>query len=429
MIDILKGSLVLTSSNLTVRVLGYLYRVIAGRMLTPYEFGILNLALPIQYMVIVLSSSGIAPAISKFVSEHEAKKDVKKRDLVISSSLVFYTLLGTVFGLVFYLASPYVGLYLFNDEHVVGPLKIASVALPFGILVAVYTGIFQGFKRMEYMGGTLVLEQILRIGFAVLLMSISFSAVNAILGSTLGFIAVLPAAYMLFRRMGLRISRYSFDEFKKVFRFSLPVSATALASFTLAYIDILLLGHFLSAEEVGIYSAASPTSRLVMAFSAALYAVMLPSISEINAKRDSAQLKKYVGYAYKLSVAILLPVTLVSVLLSEPIITTLFGASYAAAATSFEILVVGTAFLGIFTLNSSIFQGVGKPGTPMAILISAAVLDVVLNLTLIPRFEITGAAAASTLTFVFAGVASTVLLRRYLNIIKKKRDPRSGKWR
>ncbi len=429
MIDILKGSLVLTSSNLTVRVLGYLYRVIAGRMLTPYEFGILNLALPIQYMVIVLSSSGIAPAISKFVSEHEAKKDVKKRDLVISSSLVFYTLLGIALGLVFYLASPYVGLYLFNDEHVIGPLKIASVALPFGILVAVYTGIFQGFKRMEYMGGTLVLEQILRIGFAVLLMSISFSAVNAILGSTLGFIAVLPAAYMLFRRMGLRISRYSFDEFKKVFRFSLPVSATALASFTLAYIDILLLGHFLSAEEVGIYSAASPTSRLVMAFSAALYAVMLPSISEINAKRDSAQLKKYVGYAYKLSVAILLPVTLVSVLLSEPIITTLFGASYAAAATSFEILVVGTAFLGIFTLNSSIFQGVGKPGTPMAILISAAVLDVVLNLTLIPRFEITGAAAASTLTFVFAGVASTVLLRRYLNIIKKKRDPRSGKWR
>ncbi|MEE8423024.1 MAG: oligosaccharide flippase family protein, partial [Thermodesulfobacteriota bacterium] len=213
--DILKGSLILTSSNLTVRVLGYLYRIIAGRLLTPYEFGILNLALPLQYMIILLSSSGIAPAISKFVSEYEAKKDSERRDLVISSSLVFYTLLGAALGIFFYLASPYLGIYLFHEERAIVPLKIASIALPFGMLVAVYTGIFQGFKRIEYMGATLILEQILRVVFAVLLLSVGLSAVNAILGSTLGFIAVLPVAYMLFRKMGLRVSRYSFNEFKK----------------------------------------------------------------------------------------------------------------------------------------------------------------------------------------------------------------------
>lgn len=413
--DILKGSMILTSSNLLVRVLGYLYRVIASRMLTRSEFGILNLALPIQYMVVILSSSGIAPAISKFVSECEAKKDFKKRDLVISSSLVFYILIGAALGLAFYLASPYIGLYIFNNERAIVPLKIASIALPFGMLVAVYTGIFQGFKRMEYMGGTLVLEQVLRVVFAVLLLSTGFSAVNAILGSTLGFIAVLPIAYMLFRRMGLKISHYSFNEFKKIFRFSLPVSATALAAFVLAYIDILLLGYFLSVDEVGIYSTASPTSRMVMAFSTALYAVMLPSVSETVAKRDATQLREYIRYAYKLSIAILLPVTLVSVILSEPIITTIFGARYAAAVAPFEILVVGTAFLGIFTLNSSIFQGVGRPGIPMAVLISTAVLDAVLNLILIPKFGIIGAAAASTLSFVFAGVGSTILLGLYLN--------------
>jgi stage V sporulation protein B len=413
--DILRGSLILTSSNLAVRVLGYLYRVVAVRMLSQSEFGILSLALPIQYLVIILSSSGIAPTISKFVSEYEAKKDFKKRDLAISSSLLFYTLGGVVLGLVFYLASPYVGLYLFNDERVIVPLKIASIALPFGILVAVYTGIFQGFKRMEYMGGTLVIEQVLRVVFAVLLMSVGLTAANAILGSTLGFIAVLPVAYLIFRKMGLRISSFSFEEFKKIFRFSLPVSATALAAFILAYIDILLLGYFLSVDDVGIYSTASPTSRMIMAFSAALYAVMLPSVSETVAKRDSSQLRGYIGYAYKLSVAILVPVTLVSILLSDTIIITIFPVPYAAAAAApFEILVIGTAFLGIFTLNSSIFQGVGRPGVPMAILISTAVLDVALNVALIPKLGIIGAALASTLSFVFAGVGSTLLLVLYL---------------
>jgi O-antigen/teichoic acid export membrane protein len=413
--DVLKGSLILTSSNLAIRVLGYLYRVVAGRMLTPYEFGILNLALPIQYMVILLGSSGIAPTISKFVSECEAKKDFKKRDLVISSSLVFYTIIGIVLGFAFYVFSPYLGLYIFNEERAIVPLKIASIALPFGMLVAVYTGVFQGLKKMEYMGGTLVLEQVLRVVFAVLFMSISLTALYAILGSTLGFIVVLPIAYMLFKKMGLGVSSPSFDEFKKIFRFSLPVSATALAAFVLAYVDILLLGYFLTANEVGIYSAASPTSRLVMAFSAALYAVMLPSVSETVAKKDSAQLKEYIRYAYKLSLAILLPITLLSILLSEQIITVLFGVRYAVAAAPFEILVIGTAFLGIFTLNSGIFQGAGKPGIPMAVLVSTAFLDVLLNLILIPRFEIVGAATASTLSFIFAGVCSTILLVLHLN--------------
>ncbi|MBU2559461.1 flippase [archaeon] len=412
--DILRGSLVLTSSNLAVRVLGYLYRVLAGRMLTTAEFGILNLALPIQYMIIILSSSGIAPAISKFVSEYEAGGEYKKRDGVISSSLLFYTLIGIALGILFYLAAPYIGTYIFNEERAIVPLKIASIALPFGMLVAVYTGIFQGFKRMEYMGGTLVIEQVLRVVFAVLLLSVSATAINAIIGSTLGFIVVLPIAYLLFKKLGLKISQPSFDEFKRIFKFSLPVSATALAAFVLAYIDILLLGYFMSAEDVGIYSAASPTSRLVMAFSAALYAVMLPSISETVAKKDSVQLRGYISYAYKLSIVILLPVTLVSILLSGPIITVLFGSRYLAAVAPFEILVVGTAFLGIFTLNSSIFQGAGRPGITMAILISTAVLDGVLNWVLIPRFEIVGAALASTLSFVFAGVGSTLLLVVYL---------------
>ena len=412
--DILKGSLVLTGSNLTVRVLGYLYRIIAARMLSVTEFGILNLALPIQYMIVILSSSGIAPAIAKFVSECEANRDYKKRDVVISSSLLFYTIIGSLLGIMFYFGSPYIGLYLFNDERVIMPLKIASIALPFGMLVAVYTGIFQGFKRMEYMGGTLVIEQVLRVVLAVILMSASLTAVNAILGSTLGFIAVLPVAYLIFRKMGLRMSGYSFSEFKRIFRFSLPVSATALSAFVLAYIDILLLGYFLSMHEVGIYSAASPSSRMVMVFSTALYAVMLPSVSETVAKKDNEQLREYIKYAYKLSFAILIPVTLISILLSEPIITMLWGMKFAAAIAPFEILVVGTAFLGIFTLNSGIFQGAGRPGVPMTILISTAVLDAILNIALIPKLGIMGAATASTLSFVFAGVISTALLISYL---------------
>ncbi|MDI6654850.1 MAG: flippase [Candidatus Hydrothermarchaeota archaeon] len=407
---LLEGSLVLTLSNLTVRIGGYVYRILMGRMLTPYEFGLLNLALPLQYMVVILTSSGIAPSIAKFVSGYEAKKDYNKRDSVISSSLFFYTLLGISFGAAFYILADPIGIYIFHDPNVVKPLKISSMALPFGVLIAVYTGVFQGFKKFSHMSATLVAEQALRIIFALVLVYYGLSAVNAILGSTLGFIATALLAYLLFRKVHQKFSSFSFENFKEVFYFSVPVSATALSAFVLAYIDVILLGFYLTPKEVGIYSAASPTSRLVLAFSTAMYATLLPSISELKALRNYREIKKQIKYAYKLSLLVLIPATLLSIYFSEFIITALFQEDYTQAVRAFEILVVGTAFLGIFTLNSGIFQGLGKPKIPMRILLLAAILDVILNLALIPLYGIDGAALASTLSFIFAGVLSTLVV-------------------
>lgn len=408
--DILKGGLLLTASNLVVRVAGYFYRIIMGRMLAPYEFGILNLALPLQYMVVILTSSGIAPAIAKFVSQHEAKEEYKEKSLVISSSLVYYTLTGLILGLGFYLLASPIGTYFFGNPDAVLPIKISSIALPFGFLIAVYTGVFQGFKKVDYMASVLLFQQIARIAFAIFLTLMSATAASAILGSTLGFVVAVPLAYFLFRKLGQKFSNHSFEAFKEVFSFSIPVSVTAISAFVLAYVDILLLGYFLTPTEVGIYSAASPTSRLVLAFSVALYAVLIPSISELKAKKDARKTREHIAYSYKISLAVLIPATIFSVAFSELIIGLLFGQEYTGASRPFEILVIGTAFLGIFTVNSGIFQGLGKPKIPMKILTITAILDILLNILLIPKLGIVGAAAASTTSFAFAGLASVLLL-------------------
>jgi O-antigen/teichoic acid export membrane protein len=163
-----------------------------------------------------------------------------------------------------------IGIYIFHDPNVITPLKISAIALPFGFLIAAYTGIFQGFKKIEYMSFTLVSEQILRVIFALFFVYFGFKASGAILGSSLGFVFTIPLAYLLFKKMRLRFLSYSREDFKEVFYFSLPTSATALSAFVLAYIDIIFLGVYLSPSEVGIYSAASPTSRLLLAFSIAL---------------------------------------------------------------------------------------------------------------------------------------------------------------
>lgn len=413
--EILRGSLILTFSNLSVRLLGYLYRILMGRMLSPYEFGLLNLALPLQYMVVILASSSIAPSMAKFISQYQATGELKKRDSAVYSSLVYFTAIGVVLGVLFYVSAAPIGKYVFHEPRVAELIRISALALPLGLAVASLTGAFQGVKRFDYMALTLLFQQALRILLAVFLVFLGYEALGAILGSTLGFLAALPIAFYLLRNLGLRPANPKLEEFKGVLFFSLPVSATSLAAFILAYVDALLIGYYLTPNEVGVYSAASPTSRLLLAFFSALYAVLLPSISELKAKKETNEIKEYVKKAYLLSFVVILPATFLSIYFSEGIISLLFpGPGYSEAAAPLRILFIGTAFLGLFTLNSGVYQGLGAPKTPMKILAAAAILDILLNVLLIPPYGIHGAAIASTVSFAFAGIVSTISLERYM---------------
>jgi len=116
-------------------------------------------------------------------------------------------------------------------------------------------------------------------------------------------------------------------------------------------------------------------------------------------------------YAYKLCIAVLLPTLTLAIVFAPWIILLLFNESYMQATQPFRILAIGSAFLGIFMVNSGVFQGIGMPQIPMKILSLAAALDFVLNLILIPKFGIIGSAIATSSSLSFAGIFSTIILR------------------
>ncbi len=402
--SILRSTLLLTLTNLAVRTGSYAFRIIMARMLTLYEFGILNLALPLQFFIVILSSAGIAPSIAKFVAEGKEK--------AVSSALFYFTLIALGFSVLTALLSPVIAVNIFHDRNVAIPLAIASLALPFAAAIAVLTGAMQGKKKMASFASSLLILQGGRIVFATILVLFFATAGYAVAGSVMGFAFALITAFWLFRGTEIKITKPDFSSFKEVFNFSLPVSITSIAAFALAYLDILMLGAFLSPKEVGIYSVASPTSRLVLAFSSAIYATILPRISGLRG--DKTKIRKVVAYSTRISFVVLFITTVIFIIISKPIILLLFGSRYSQAVNPFRILLFGTFFFGMYTLNSGVFQGMGMPKIPMKILVVSAVLDLILNLALIPNYGIIGAAIASSTSMILAGLSSVLLLHRYM---------------
>jgi len=409
---ILRSSLLLASGNFAIRFLSYLYRILLGRSLSPADYGMLSIALSVQYLMIVFSSSGIAPSVAKFVASSEEKEEKSR---IACSASVYYALIGIIFAFLLFLLADFIAFSFFRASEMGKLIKITAFSIPSGLAIASFSGVLQGEKKMGLMSALLITEQIFIIVLSLFFINLNLGAAGAALGSSLGFLAAGIFGIILLYLSGFRISlSYSYSKFREIFYFSLPVSLAAIATFLLAYIDVLLLGFFKTSFDVGIYSAASPTSRLILAFSAALYATLLPSIAELKQKKSYNEIKKSVKFASMLQIVFILPFIFVSFLFSEEIITLLFGSAYASAASSFKILVIANAFLSTFISLSAVLQAMDMQAVPAKILIFSAVLNVILNIILIPRYSLLGAAFSTLIASLFAFLALAFILLRTL---------------
>ncbi len=371
-----------------MRVGGYAYRILTANLLEISQYGILSLALPIQSGLLLVTSGGVAPSVAKYIAEG---KDVLK------SSFVFFTLASSVITIfliiLVFLFSP------FGEEARI-PLIIASLAIPFGVLISVLTGNFQGERKYGRMCFVLSFEQVMRIILALLL--IGLGATGAILGSTLGFVVSLFLAFILMP------FRPSFGkEYKEVVLFSIPASLTAIGAFLLYNIDTLCLGWLDTYRNVGLYNAASPTARIVIGISVAASASLLPLMA------SSDQKEIYWRQSQRFTTFFLFPATGILISMPEWILKLLFKDEFVLAKNSLIILAVGMFFFALYTLSTSVFQGLGMPSIPMYILLVSAILDIILNVILIPIYHINGASMSTSISCVYAFFMSILFLRSF----------------
>ena len=173
--------------------------------------------------------------------------------------------------------------------------------------------------------------------------------------------------------------------------------------------DIVMLGLFTTSEEVGIYRAASQGAALVVFFLTAVNMVIAPYISQLYTAGEMERLQRLATASARGILLAALPVVLAFILFGEKVLTIAFGAEYAPGYLPLAILSAGqlvnaaAGSVGLL-LNMSGHERDTARGVAVA-----TVSNVVLNLILIPRFGMTGAAIATAVTLV---IWNTLLCRQ-----------------
>jgi O-antigen/teichoic acid export membrane protein len=195
---------------------------------------------------------------------------------------------------------------------------------------------------------------------------------------------------------------------KELLLFSLPLFGTIFMGRLMKWTDVLMLGHFTTADMVGLYNGAIPISELMPVFLSSSGFISIPVLSSLYSREKFSEMKKTYSIITKWIFSATFPMFLIVFLFPRVVLTFFFGPDYQDASTALRILATGYMFhalMGPNALNLVIF---GRANLTMANTTAGLFINVLLNVLLIPLYGINGAAAATAVTYISVNTLSSL---------------------
>lgn len=202
----------------------------------------------------------------------------------------------------------------------------------------------------------------------------------------------------------------------EIFKTSLPMALTGLGFFLLLSVDLILVQYYMGNEAVAIYAQPVKIISLIAIIQTTLNAAISKQISELFHSEKNVNLKFIVKKTSRTIAIISFPIILTLAVIPEFILS-LFGENYVEGAYVLFILLLGT-FVNAACGCASVYMNMtGKQTQFRNIIIVTILLNIFLNIFLIPVYGIEGAAISSSISSVFWNLAVVFYVYKRDNII------------
>jgi len=417
---IAKGTGVVFIGTIIGMFLGFLGRVLIARFFTQAEYGIYSLALVILNIAVLLSTIGLQQGTPRQIAYYRGKTNVTRVQEVVSSSLQIALIASILLSIILFLASDTISLQIFHEPELVLLLKIFSIAIPFSVLTNVFASIFQGFDdvkpRVYFMN--------IRSGLFLLLLVLVILLGLPFQGVIYAFIASIIVACIIFAVYFLKKVSFSLKGInfattpirKELLVFSLPLLITMMLGQMLNWTDTLMLGYFRDSNIVGLYNGALPLARLILLILSSSGFIYLPIATGVYSKGSLEEMRRIYQVLTKWIFSVTIPLFFLFFLFPEVVLSFIFGANYVQASHALRILSFGFMFHVFLGINSYSLLVMGETRFLMLASSFTAIFNIILNAALIPTFGMTGAAFATTFSYLLGNILSSTKLYKLSKI-------------
>lgn len=396
----------------------YLMQIALARWMGGFEYGIY---VSVWTWVVVLAGfadSGFHLLVIRMGSEYRETKQHELLRGLIDGSRGFVFAVGTLIA-----TTGLIGLWLFPgllSEHYIWPAYLALFCIPLYAMGDVQDGLGRG---QAWILTALLPPYVLRpllillamfaahqLGFTTDATTAVAAAIFATWVSSLIQFLILNRRFHTIVHAGPR--RFEFMKWLKV---SSPLLAIGICELLIQNTDVLVVARYMSPTDVGIYFAAAKTMSLIMYVHYAVGSAVANRYAAFNARGDRDGLKAFVADSVHWTFwpSLVFAATILGV--GKPVLS-LFGPGFDAGYPVMLILVAGFLFRSAMGPAEFLLNMLGEQKICAAILGATALLNLLLNLALVPSYGMMGAAIATSCSLSFAALCNTITVRRRLGL-------------
>lgn len=396
--------------------LGMASSIIVVRALGDHDYGVLSLARTILMFALIVAAGGLGQAVLKFLPALRVEGATRQARALVRRVVYFHLGAWLVLCAVAFASRGWVE-GVFGIEGLGWVVAVAVAMMLFELLFQLLTQLLNSNYDTKRLGIATVAGHAVYIAVLVVLMSRGAGVIGVLAATAAGF---LVSCVIVLGRVGPAVT---FDGDadgggvtpSRLARYSIPFIAVGILNLVVwRQSETLLLGYFRSAEETGYFDLAYRMSQLVLEFvPATVWPLVMAGASEAYA-RNPANLRRTIDRYYRMLFILCAPICVTGMVLGGRMIPILFSQQMAPAAVPTQL------FFGIFTLSffgtplSMSLYVMEKTHINLIVYVALAVVNVGLDLVLIPRFGVAGAMVPVAAVIAVSPLVYRAVVARFL---------------
>lgn len=392
-------------SKLIASSLGFAATVYIAQLLGAGVLGIYSLATAVVSWLLVLGSMGIKSGIQKRVSEQR-----EPSEYAIAGTIIMFLFLILICTLVFLFEefiNNYVGYPASN--YIVGML---AVLLGYNTVTALFTG-----QHMVYLSGILSpIKTASRAGLQIAALYFGFELAGLFSGYIIGYFVVTVLGAIIVVRSFDKISIPNKYHYKNILSYAKFSWLGNLRAKAFNWIDIAVLGFFVSNEFVGYYTSAWNIAQFLIIFASSMSQSLFPEMSQADTNDSPKKISGLINDSLSYAGLFIIPGLIGGALLGEHILR-IYGSEFTQARIILVILIIATLIQSYQNQITTTLNALDRPDLSFRINVVFIGANLILNLVLIYFYGWIGAAIATAASVAVSLLTAYLYLR---SIIKFK---------
>lgn len=298
---------------------------------------------------------------------------------------------------------------------------IVALITVFTSFSSFFRAIFRAFERMEYEAMTVVAERVLVVGAALAVLLLGYGLVQVVSAMLVAqAVACLFTLVICVRKFARPRLTFDFSLSKRLVKAALPFGIAGVFAAIIFQTDTVMLSIMKGDAAVGWYNAAYRLVLGTLFIPAAFVSSIYPVLSRFFISAKDSLVMTY-EKSFKFLATLAIPLGISTTLIAGKIIFLLYGVEFANSVIALQILIWAVSLMWVRAIIGYTLASIDRQIVDTRIASMCALLNVVLNLILIPRFSYIGAGIASVISQIVLFTLEFNYLQRHLrkiNILK-----------